>query len=396
MKKIFIHSFLLTLCIFPLTMNSADVFEWSYDKVNIISDINDKMISDYSKLNSNYILVKSFIKLENPWIYSKCNISSSVSFQKNIKDYYLYLIRLSIEDAQCLSSEIYIKNGDVIFTDTNYNLNIYNYNTNFIYFSDFSDNDIKNEITKLDSELYWIDNKIAELNKSKDLSKRIELLRNIYKERQNEYYINFLKEILEKRENLTYLSPVENKSLPTKKNLMPNAPRPYRVKYTDWIHHGYDIFASKWTPVRSLWDSVVIRIVNDFKWSDFDKILWNNLTYFDKLKNLDIYRWNQVWLKTADWNVTFYAHLDSVDSNLKVWQYVNKWTYLWNIWSSWVPDKWYKDFHLHFEIQVNPHSKLNNNYDEIMEWNYLWQDKSYNELISLQSKLFWNNNIAYK
>jgi murein DD-endopeptidase MepM/ murein hydrolase activator NlpD len=154
------------------------------------------------------------------------------------------------------------------------------------------------------------------------------------------------------------------------------------------VHHGWDIFAKRWTPTRALSDWVVVRIVRDFNWNKFDNILWRNLNIQDKAKNLDIYRWNQVWIKTADGNVTIYAHLENIPENLKEWQFVNMWEYFWQIGRSWVPDKEYTDFHLHFEVQLNPHNRQNNSPLDIMLWQYYWKWKWYSDIISWQAKLF--------
>ena len=211
----------------------------------------------------------------------------------------------------------------------------------------------------------------------------------------NEYKYLFLNDIKQKRYNLKYSSPVKYRSIPIKKNIIPNAWRPYRAKYTHWIHQWWDIFSSRWTPVVALADWLIVRVKNDFKWEDFDRILWKDLTDDDRLKNLDIYRWNQVWLKTVDWNITFYAHL-SWAIEVNKWQMVKRWDILWYVDRSWVPDKEYKDFHLHFEIQLNDRKSSSPTQAAIMKWPYFWKWLSQDEVISKQYTIFNSNEIAIK
>lgn len=126
------------------------------------------------------------------------------------------------------------------------------------------------------------------------------------------------------------------------------------------------------TPVQALSKGKIIRIKNDWSWDDFNALKRENLTRDDEFLNLDIFRGNQVWLQTMDGNVTFYSHLSKISDDIVLGASVDKGTYLGNIGRSGVPDKNYKNLHLHFEIQQNPFREdgKNPNYLDIMRWDY--------------------------
>ena len=117
--------------------------------------------------------------------------------------------------------------------------------------------------------------------------------------------------------NKKYISPVPGKSVVEKFTKIPNSGRPYRAGYTDGIHHGWDIDAPIGTDTVALDDGIIVRVVSDFSTSDFSRIVYGeNLTHEQKLKNLDILRGKQVWLKTMKGEVVFYSHLDTVPSDI--------------------------------------------------------------------------------
>ena len=95
--------------------------------------------------------------------------------------------------------------------------------------------------------------------------------------------------------------PVVGAELSTKFTKMPNSPRPYRAGYTDGIHHGWDFDSHNNAQTISLDDGIVIRVVANFDDSDFSRIVYGeNLSYEQQLKNLDILRGKQVWVKTNE------------------------------------------------------------------------------------------------
>jgi hypothetical protein len=205
---------------------------------------------------------------------------------------------------------------------------------------------------------------------------------------------NFISDLLDKREQ-AYFIPIKWANLTTISSKLPNAPRPYRVDYTDWIHEWWDFDTIFWETVVSLDYWIVIRIVNDFVFSDLDKIKkWTDLSKNDKIKNLDILRWNQIWIKTMKWDIAFYSHLDKVYSNIKVWDMVFRWQALWSVWISWVPDKNYKDFHLHIELRKNPYNdnrKIPYSIDEYMSWDWYFKWKNEKYILENQYNIFQKN-----
>ena len=151
-------------------------------------------------------------------------------------------------------------------------------------------------------------------------------------------------------------------------NVIPNAGRPYRKHYTDWIHHWWDIMAPRGTMTSAIDDGIIIRVVRDFSYEDISKIVKNwKISYEQKLRNLDILRWNQVWLKTTKWDVMFYSHLWKIEDNIVEWAFVSVWQNIWTIDKTWVPDRNYSNFHLHFPIMKNP-------YNIEKAWKYSWED----------------------
>lgn len=100
---------------------------------------------------------------------------------------------------------------------------------------------------------------------------------------------------------------------------LPGSGRPYRKDTTDGIHHGWDLMAKVGTPVVALGDGVILRVVKGFAWRDFGSLVKSDALSSDQeLSNLDVYRGNQVWLKTADGNVTFYSHLSQIAPDVAV------------------------------------------------------------------------------
>ena len=130
------------------------------------------------------------------------------------------------------------------------------------------------------------------------------------------YKRDFLKSILERRE-YKYIVPVAGHELPTANSKVPNAPRPYRKDVTDGIHHSWDIEAPQGVNVIALDDGIILRIVDTWTWNTLSNIRKDTPNDVDKAHNLDIYRGNQVWLKTMKGEVVMYAHLDKIMDGLK-------------------------------------------------------------------------------
>ena len=214
------------------------------------------------------------------------------------------------------------------------------------------------------------------------------------------YKRDILKNIIEKRRD-KYLVPVRWYWLSDSHIKLPNASRGYRKDYTDWIHHGWDIDAPLDSQVISLDDWIIVRVVKEYAWEDLWKIKHShNLSEDDKLNNLDILRWNQVWLKTAKWDVVFYSHLDNIYSNIKEGEMIKSWTPIWTIWITWIPDKSYTDYHLHFAVHKNPYNinmAWKYSFDDYMRWDWYFKWESASHILDHQHSVFTeNNSLSYE
>jgi len=272
--------------------------------------------------------------------------------------------------------------------------------------------DSKNNKVKLNIINTWniyaeysnLDNKI--LNNLKiNLVKKIEILNNLniknnkilkilkaQEVNNNINLLNLINNILETRKE-KYLTPVVW-VLPSEAwYAVPNANRGYRADITDWIHHGWDAYADIWSQIVVITDWVIIRVRDDFKWEDLNLINKKIETDLDWDYNLDIFRWNQVWLKLADWNIVFYSHFSKFEDNIYEWKIVKKWDKLWKVWITWVPEKNYANSHLHFAIMKN---NLKNNlelsrytFNDILKWDWLYKWLKREDLIIKQRELFY-------
>jgi hypothetical protein len=137
---------------------------------------------------------------------------------------------------------------------------------------------------------------------------------------------------------------------------------------------------------------MVIRVVSGFRFEDLNRITyWEKLSEDQKIKNLDILRWNQIWLKTAKWDVVFYSHLQDIFPGIEEWKMVRKGQKVGTIGISWVPDKDYTDYHLHFPIHKNPYNIQmvgKYDYDDYMRWPWYFQSNSLYEVLELQNQVF--------
>jgi len=65
-------------------------------------------------------------------------------------------------------------------------------------------------------------------------------------------------------------------------------------------------------------DGVILRKVDNFSWSDFDRVVkTGEISEEQKVQNLDLLRGNQLWLKTLKGDVVIYAHLDSIGEDVR-------------------------------------------------------------------------------
>ncbi len=364
---------------------------WSFDWNDYIKS--HSLISKDIYINStsrdDIVIYKSDKDLTNYELASSCKIDQK--FIKNIDSYYIFYFKF--KDSSCRNPYLYLKNKDDQIISSLIWVNLIDDYSLLNKLTDYKSDDLKEMkkdlITKIEdlkdfsSNSWSIIKNIDALEKSKDYKNAVYLKSKI----------NY---ILTERQN-NYLIPVEWYSLPkddrTGRSEIPNAGRPYRADTTDGIHHWWDNLAPKYTPVRSLADGIIIRIVNWFKFEDIAAKMktWSGLSFDDRMKNLDILRWNQIWLKTMKWDVVFYAHLDSINPYIKEWMLINANTTMWKIGITWVPDKNYTNTHLHFEIAKNPKIKdkiWSYTFDDMINWDYLGKWMSVKDIFALQEKTF--------
>ncbi len=351
------------------------VWVFSVFGTDLFFDAKIKWVSFFSKniflwdknLNYSYIIYNSLDDLSDAKLVSICKTKSKFIWKKENN----YSFQITFLD-KCDNGIVYLVKNWKQVKNSIEKFNIFDKSKLFDIFVDYSS---------------------LELQKFKDiLEKKLQNIKSTRKRQEIQYQISFLQELLNHRQE-KYLTPVKWYKISNKLNKIPNAWRPYRQSYTDWIHHGWDIMAPYWTKVRAIDDWKIIRIVRNFQFSDLWKIKkTQNLTKKDKLINLDILRWNQVWLKTYSWDVVFYSHLSKI-ADLKVWDMVKKWQYLGNIWKSWVPDRNYKEIHLHFAIMKNPYNINHKKYSylDYMSWNWYFKGKSAKYILDNTNKIFTNN-----
>lgn len=362
----------------------------NYVKINEIKIawiLSKNIIIDSINLNKTIIAFKSPIDIswnEIKWI---CKTNTDYLYKKD--DLYFFQIELLQKD--CFNGNYYLKNynWDLIL-NSHFELNLVNNFGIYNNFVDQSDNSLKM------LEEYYLNNleKNYLFKKLTTLDTNLNFIKKNRTYLESEFYYNVITNILQKRKS-KYVLPVKWYDLSHRHTKLPNSARPYRASYTDWVHNWWDIDAPYWTPVRSIDNWMIVKIVNWFKFEDLDQINYSkNLTNDEKRVNLDILRWNQVWIKTMKWDVIFYAHLSEIDNNLKVWDFVSKSQYLWKIWISWVPDKDYNDYHLHFELKKNPRDSNKNWKYTLMDymrwdWYFKWKDDKY--ILENQYNIFQKN-----
>jgi len=353
--------------IFSLAFISIFVFIWFAYSSNYKTSIKIDLV--YSEINSIYNINNNF---ENFKIWynsnidiSKYRVSSNCKITTKFlnKESNIYYFDILLKSKNCKILNIYLLNENNKRVSKLKKYNIINYNNIINILIEYPNDYLENLL------INW------KLNKNNALH-------------------NIIENILEKRKQL-YSTPVYWYSLPTRTDKLPNSPRPYRQDYTFWIHEWWDIDTSFKTPIISIDDGIIIRIIDNFKFDDLNKIKkWDDLTTIDKYKNLDILRWNQIWLKTMKWDIIFYSHLDKIFSDIQVGNFVKKETPIWTIWISWIPDKNYNDYHLHFELRKNPNNLKNiwkNIYLDYMSWDWYFKDKSIDYIIANQYSIFKKN-----
>ncbi len=354
--------------------------------VKLIYKLSNNIYLNSIDFNKTYLIFNSNDDITDAFFQSDCSIDSKLVKKKET----LYLFELIINDKNCDNDIFLLKSK--IWTLNEVKLNLINNAKIYSILLDYSSKELNSILQSLNKKSAWLKIFADYKNNLLDDKYKFAKKKRVYEELVYKWEIIY--KILEKRE-LKYSIPVPWYELPTK-NLakIPNAWRPYRASVTDWIHHSWDIDATFWTKVVALDDWIIIRIVRNWDKTDLTNIRkWKNLTNEDKMRNLDIYRWNQVWLKTMKGEIIMYAHLDKVVDSLKEWTIINRLNYLGNIGVTWVPEEWYDDYHLDFSISENPYNPWKAwSYDlvDYMSWPWKFKWKSADYVLGHQDEVFEN------
>ena len=375
MKKIFI-----TLFIIGLVLSGAGLVYGAYlnysKQVHFVASSSKSIVSDSTDLNSVILVFNSKPDIKSAHIHSICNTKSRFITSDND----LYFFKFSLLDNKCANPYFSLKKWEEIYVNTRFSLNIQQDSDLFSIIIDYSTKQILKAHRSINKKI----EKYSSYKKLKETqwTNFVSLLRKqrIYNELV--YKQDMLTNILTKRKQ-KYSLPVKWYKIATWLNVIPNADRHYRKAYTDGVHHGWDIMAPAWTPVSAIDEWIIIRVVSDFEYADISNIKKGEwLTHSDKLRNLDILRGNQVWLKTTKWDVIFYSHLTEIYDNIVEWAIISEWTDIGTIGKSWVPDKNYTNYHLHFPIQKNPYTPKKAwkySLEDIMDWDWYlkWLDATW-------------------
>lgn len=382
-KSVFIVFFIVVLFFYYTIVNS-----WFYKNYEIdFFQVSSKNIYlDSEKLNNTIVVFKSKNDISNYKLYSICPLKSEFLYSKNWFNFF----SLKILDKNCYNENFYLSDEKWnILTNTYFKLNLIKDFDLYNRFTDCNDD----LLSKLNKKFLSEKNKFQLFASINNSNLNFDFIKKSRYYNEVEYNNEKIEEIIIKRQN-KYLVPILWYKLPDGKNIskLPNSFRPYRASYTNAIHEWWDIDAPFGTKVISIDDGIIVKIVSDFKFWDLSKLKkdWN-LTLKDKIKNLDILRWNQVWVKTMKWDVIFYSHLDKISENLKVGDVVKKWQILWTVWFSWVPDKNYTDYHLHFELRKNPYlikNIWNNSEFDYMTWDWYFKWSTTKYILENQYKIF--------
>lgn len=378
MKKTNLFLSIFSIFLVALIFSYSLVFAWPLDKPESSFVLSQNLFKDSLDLSSNKIVVKSKETADKFTFSWDCEL-----YWKILKtDWYTHIFDIKLLDKSCPKEKIdvYLKTPSKTLK---YTFSIISEYKLYEKYLDYASEDLKILLENMEtaiSDLSVLNNLTSE--------EKIQFQRKL---EELNYLRKFFTKILEGRE-LKYSVPVIWATKMTRETKVPNSWRPYRKWYTDWIHHWWDFDYKMWTEVVAIDDWIIVRIVNDFKNSDFWKIkrTWD-LTETDKLINLDILRWNQVWLKTMKWDVIFYSHLDKVSENLKVWDVVSRNQVLWTIWVTWVPEEGYSDYHLHMDVKINPldtSKAWTYTFIDMMAWPWSYKGQSAKYALEKQTELF--------
>lgn len=376
MKKLLLWVVILITLIFWYSLVLADLTK-SPLKLELIFKSWNNIFLDSKDLNFVIVSYSSNTDISAYRLHTVCNSETTLLSKKNNQ----FTFKLRFLNKLCSNNNIVLKDNKWNFIPWSLiKLRLIKNSDLYSTLLDYSDLELKNIYNEFQNGVkkYMIFSNYEE-TKFKDTFSFLKKSR-IYKEYL--YNSKIILNIITSRQD-KYISPVKNYKFSSSHSKLPNASRWYRESYTDWIHHWWDINAPYWTDVIALDHWLVVRVVDNFKASELSNIKRGKwLTYLEELNNLDILRWNQVWIKTMKWEVVFYSHLSNIWLNIEEWSIISKWEILWQIWISWVPGNNYKDYHLHFAIHENPYIKSKAwkySYNEYMawDWKFKWEKANY-------------------
>ncbi len=143
-------------------------------------------------------------------------------------------------------------------------------------------------------------------------------------------------------------------------------------------HAGVDFVTAVGTPIYSMANGIVINLKTPCPWSSCNGF-----------GNYIVIATNYEWMIIA----TFYAHMDKISPDLKEWDIISRWQYIWTVGSTWnstAP-------HLHFQINkiwelsqvenINMAKQLfSNRFNDVAGV----KDKTYDPITFVEKKM-WNN-----
>ncbi|MCD5380499.1 M23 family metallopeptidase [Candidatus Gracilibacteria bacterium] len=366
MKKVLISVFIILSMLSGIGLAYSAYINFS-KKINFVDKSGKKIFVDVKGLDSVILSFKSNKDISKAYIHTNCESESTFITQEED----IYFFKFTLSDQHCQNPNFSLKQGDEVFINTHFKLEFEKKSQLYSLILDYSSQDIVKTQIAL-SEKIKNYSQYKKLKESSGSSFMYQLQKQrIYQ--QLVYKNNLLDQVITKRQD-KYSIPVKGFEISDGLNVIPNADRSYRKDYTDGIHHGWDIMAPQGTPVSAIDDGIIIRVVRDFEYEDISNIKRTPpITHSEKLRNLDILRGNQVWLKTMKGDVIFYSHLDDVYSNIEEGIFLKEGTDIGTIGVTGVPDRDYDNFHLHFPIQKNPYNpKKAGKYslEDIMDWDW--------------------------
>ncbi len=150
--------------------------------------------------------------------------------------------------------------------------------------------------------------------------------------------------------------PIPHTNLPQREFQMPGAPRHYRLG----VHEGIDFYWRRGTPIRTVADGVVVRMVDEYERPSQQEIdEWRETTARLSLTPaaaLDFYRGQQIWIQHQNGLITRYAHLSEFAPDIEEGMTVTAGQLIGAVGNTGSPasvNSDHSDAHLHFELWLN-------------------------------------------